>query len=398
MTGASEDGRLLAGLERLNQLVRQLITEGGERVPLQVVVDEARAITNADFSAALLLRTGATDEVEEFAYNAPRELFPEQLPRAVGLLAVPVRARAPMRVDDIRGHHAGVGIPVDHPPIGPLLAAPVIAGGAVLGEVLVANRAGGPTFTGIDERLLDELAAHLATAVTVAATRRAHREVEDERQALTTLALHNIRTPLTVAKGFLSTLRVQYLKLTPEIREEALDAIGRALDRIHGLAEGALLRDDQAPSAHPPAMERIQTVPFVEKVLADCREMAGSIELACMEDDAPPSFLAEPERVSEVLVNLLTNAIRFSPPHGRVVVSCRAEGRSVRFDVTDQGPGIPEAARAGLFDPPSPGSPGGHHERGLWLVSRLVENAGGAVGVVSREGDGSTFWFTLPVE
>src|SRR4051812_32409602 len=113
MATPTVSGRLSIGLTRLSALGRDLIDVEPRLVDLlQRIADEAKVIAEASYSAVVLLRDGAEDEVASFVYNAPRDLFPETLPRLVGLLAVPVRTREPTRIGDLRGHPAGVGIPV----------------------------------------------------------------------------------------------------------------------------------------------------------------------------------------------------------------------------------------------------------------------------------------------
>ena len=130
--GATDERRHVEGLHRVGALARELVTEGSLEVLLQRIADEARDLTGAAYSAVLLVREDGT-EVQYFFYNGPRNLFPTRLPRAVGLLAVPITTRAPARVADIRDHPAAVGIPVEHPPIAALLSVPIIAGDRVLG-------------------------------------------------------------------------------------------------------------------------------------------------------------------------------------------------------------------------------------------------------------------------
>src|SRR5438105_3405463 len=138
--------RQIEGLQRVATLARQLVAEGALEVLLQRIADEARSLTEAAFGAVLLLRESSETEVQHFFYNGPRHLFPARLPRAVGLLGVPIVTRAPARVADIRGHPAAVGIPVEHPPIAALLAAPFLSGDEVLGEVAVADPPDGRQF------------------------------------------------------------------------------------------------------------------------------------------------------------------------------------------------------------------------------------------------------------
>ena len=387
----------VAGLKLLNEMVRELVRTSDSEPALQRVVDDAKRLTGARFSALVVLREGTEDEIQHFVYNAPRELFPSRLPRVVGLLAVPISTRSAARLDDIRGHPAGIGIPVEHPPIKALIAVPLIAGDRVLGELAVANGPDDRVFDETDEALLTELGAHASMALTVAAARQAQDQAEEEHRALVTLALHNIRTPLTVAKGFVATLRQHYDTLTPALREDSFDAIMRALDRIHGLSEGALLRNWEEEERREPNVE-IDPSDLVERLLDDLRPVAGSVVLEfSSESGAPARYVGDAQLTREVLQNLLSNAIRFSPPNESVVVTCRSEGRSIRFDVTDRGPGITPEQQPRLFEPPRPGA-SQRTGRGLWTVRRLVERMGGTVGVTSRKGEGSTFWITLPVE
>jgi two-component system OmpR family sensor kinase len=106
--------------------------------------------------------------------------------------------------------------------------------------------------------------------------------------------------------------------------------------------------------------------------------------------------------VREVLDNLVGNALKHAPPDSPVVVSARSEGDQVRFDVRDQGQGIPEGEQAALFERWSRTDssrakqlPG--YGLGLSIVKRLVTAHGGSLGVSSRLGEGATFWVTFPV-
>ena len=143
----------------------------------------------------------------------------------------------------------------------------------------------------------------------------------------------------------------------------------------------------------------VEARPLVDALLTDLRD-AGPVQLAgVVDDDVPTAFPGDQRLVREALDNLLTNAIKFSPAGRAVTIPARKEGRSVRFDVTDRGPGIPPEEQARLFRPASgvalAARRGGG--RGLSIVRRLVEGHGGTVGVSSRPGHGSTFWVTFPL-
>lgn len=403
MDDLTDGQRRLAGYQRLNELARELLSEPSLDVLLVRIADAAKSLVGADFSALLLLRDGSTDEVANFAYNAPRELFPHQLPRVVGLLAVPIATGAVARIDDIRGHPAGVGIPVEHPPIAALLAAPVALEGRVVGELVVANGPDRPVFDDIDEAITVELAGHAAIAVSLAVARMAEARLDATRRALLDVALHNIRTPLTVAKGFLSTIRRHGDRLGEDDRVNAFDAIQRAHERIQELAEGALLDDPHRDSGEAPTNEAIDVRALMAEIVAWASDLARGVGVEMsMAPAAPEAFVGDRRLVRELIDNLVSNAVLHSRSGQVVRLTARAEGSSIRFDVTDRGPGISPADQGRVFEQfyrtqhsVDTGVPGSG--LGLWIARRLADLQGGAVGLSSRSGQGSTFWVTFPL-
>ncbi|MDQ1444199.1 MAG: two-component system, OmpR family, sensor kinase [Acidimicrobiaceae bacterium] len=402
MHDVTDDRRHAKGLKTLNGLARELLAESSLDVLLTRIVDAAKDLTRADFSALITVHDNGP-EIDHFVYNAPRDLFPARLPRVVGLLAVPVKTKTVARINDIRGHPAGVGIPVEHPPIAALLAAPILVDDQVVGELAVANGPERQPFDEIDEAMLTELAAHGAIAVSLVKARESQQEAAAARRALMDTALHNIRTPLTVAKGFMATLHQHYDALSATERTEAFAAVDRAHDRIQRLAEGALLDEPMGVSpAGKPAV--IDVAGLGRAISEDTMGLAADVTLQWMcEDDAPPSFRSDPQLVRELLDNLVSNAVKHAPPTSEVIVTVRREGDSVRFDVSDRGQGIPAEEQARVFEQfyrtrqsVAAGVPG--TGLGLWIVRRLSDLLGGTVGLSSRPGEGTTFWVTFPCE
>ena len=392
------------GLRRLAGLSRDLLTTAPTvNATLQSMAAEAKAITGAAYSALLLLREGSTTESSHFVYDAPRHLFPERMPRAVGLLAVPVTARAPARLDDMRGHPAGVGLPGVHPPLGPLLAVPLLAGDEVLGLLAVANPPGAAVFDDLDEALLEDLAVHVCVAVRWAQAAERNREVSLRRQEIVDQARHDIRTPLGAGKGYASLLSTRMDRMSPAQVATALEGLRNAFDRIEAFTARLLVDDRLSAVGVTPRWAEVDVVALLEQVRRDAVATTGREDAVLVhhEPDAPATLAGDPEHVREVVDNLVGNALKYGGSAGPVRITVRAEGDQVRLDVRDEGPGIPEGEQAVLFERWSrtdaaraallPGL-----GLGLSIVKRLVLAHGGLLGVSSQPGDGATFWVTFP--
>lgn len=393
------------GLRRVAAVSRQLMTQQPS-VPavIQLVVSEAKLLLGASYSALLLLREGSLTETSHFVYDAPRHLFPTRMPRVVGLLSVPVTSRGPARLDDIRGHPAGVGLPGVHPPIGPLLAVPILAGEEVIGELAVANNPEGRVFDEVDEQLLQDLAAH--TAVTVRWAQQAERIREQEllRQEVVDTARHDIRTPLAVGKGYALLLARKLDRMSPEQVTTALAGLTGAFDRIESFTDRLLFDERQELVGVRPNWALIDLVAMLGSLCRDAEAATGRDAVQVEIDPCAPTHVAgDPEMVREVLDNLVGNALKHSPEDRPVVVIVRSEGDQVRLDVRDEGPGIAHGEQAALFERWTRTDSSRTRQMpgfglGLSIVKRLVIAHGGTLGVSSQSGDGATFWVTFPRE
>jgi signal transduction histidine kinase len=145
----------------------------------------------------------------------------------------------------------------------------------------------------------------------------------------------------------------------------------------------------------------------VHRSAAEQRKLTLRTEI----DPGLPEVFADPDRLQLVFTNLLTNAIRYSQPGGEIVIRARAEDEStgqagsallktnlIRFEVVDNGPGVPVEHQSGLFEKffRVPGSPAGGAGLGLFIARGIVQAHDGRIGITSEAGKGATFWFTIP--
>jgi signal transduction histidine kinase len=393
------------GLRRVSEAGRMLLSEPPSiaRV-LQSLVTAAKELVGAQYSALVILKTGSTSEISHFVYDAPRHLFPERMPRIVGLLAVPINARGPARLDDMRGHPAGVGLPGVHPPMGPLIAVPILAGEEVIGELAVANSPEGRVFDEVDEQLVVDLAAHVGVAYRWAQQAERIRELELMRQEVVDTARHDIRTPLGAGKGYALLLARKLDRLNPEQIAVALEGLVGSFDRIESFTERLLMDERQELVGVDPHWSVVDVLDLLDRVRRDVEVTTGREALSVVAAEGCPIELAgDAEMVREVIDNLVGNALKHSAPDALVVVTVRQEGSQVRIDVRDSGPGIPESEQAALFERWSRTDSSRARQvpgfgLGLSIVKRLVTAHGGTLGVSSRPGDGATFWVAFPTQ
>jgi signal transduction histidine kinase len=223
--------------------------------------------------------------------------------------------------------------------------------------------------------------------------------LEQLRRNMTSDVAHELRTPLSNIRGYLEAIQDGMVEPTPELivslHEEAL-LLSQLVDDLQelALAEAGQIELKREPVPLPELIERTITalLPLIqEKKLQVRTEFSPQLE----------PVNADHRRVSQVLRNLLTNAIRYTPTGGTITISARCQGDKVEVSVQDSGIGIDPDHLPFLFerfyrvDQSRTRSTGGAG-LGLAIVKQLVQAQGGEVNVASQVGAGTTFIFTLP--
>jgi len=298
--------------------------------------------------------------------------------------------------------------------IGACWSSPVRSRSAVVGTFAVYDRR--PHEPDERERELVRRFTHLAS-IAVAhdgamSEREARYEAEMARQSaeranhaksqFVTSLSHELRTPLQSITGFTESL--QTLDLRPQRRQQALDGISAASKHILSIVDDVLDLARVEAGAMPIALERVDAAAVAAATVALARPLADRRGIAVRCDGPPVEVTADRRRLHQVLLNLVSNAIRFS--ESGTVVTIRTDGEmsdspgTARVLVIDQGPGIPGDLLARLFVPfdrlgADAGREGGAG-LGLVLARRLAEAMGGTFDLDSTVGAGTTFTITLP--
>ena len=210
-------------------------------------------------------------------------------------------------------------------------------------------------------------------------------------------AAHELRTPLTNLQGYLEALRdgvIEADAATYESLHEEADRLVRLSRSLDALAEG----DAGASPARLVELDLTGAIRSALELAAPSIERAG----LRLHDDLPDALpaRADPDRLAQVLANLLSNAVRYTPRGGVVTVRAERRPADVLVSVSNTGEGIPPEDLERVFErfyrvEKSRDRARGGAGIGLAIVKQLVESSGGRVGAES--GDGQTrFWFSLP--
>jgi signal transduction histidine kinase len=217
-------------------------------------------------------------------------------------------------------------------------------------------------------------------------------------------ASHELRSPLTSVQGFAELLMLERDQLTPaqaDTVEIILDNTRHLVRLLNDLLD--LARSDAGRLTIKPVPTEVG--PLVAEAVRTMRGQTEAAEQVLVEEVAEglPPLRVDPDRIRQVLLNLLTNAHEYCPERASIRVSAQQIGAEVEISVTDDGPGIPASQLEHIFERFTRGDAGltqrvGGTGLGLAISKSLVELHGGSIDAESVPGEGSTFRITLPTE
>jgi signal transduction histidine kinase len=396
-----------SGEERLRRLVEAGIRVNAENSldgVLQAVVDAARDVIGARYAALGVLDASRT-AVDKFvtsgltAEEARRIGSP---PTGKGILGLLIANPTPLRLADLAAHPKAHGFPEHHPPMRSFLGVPIAGRKGVIGNLYLTDKADDSPFTPDDEAVAVLLAASAAVAVDNATLYEESqrllqevRSVQASRDRFFAMINHEVRNALTAVYGWSDLLLRKLGDDPPRAAREVSESAERALTLLNDLLDLSRLEADRLR----PTIRGTDARNLVQDAVASLEPIAAQRAIHLVTEGLGDELPCEtdPQRVRQILINLLSNAVRHSPAEGTVRVVLRADERCLWFDVVDRGPGIAASEQSRIFEAFQRAT---SDERGtglgLTLSRQLAALLGGRLRLISELGVGSTFTLEVP--
>jgi two-component system sensor histidine kinase KdpD len=267
----------------------------------------------------------------------------------------------------------------------------------------------GQTLSGQRRRLLTALSQPLAQALARAQladdleAARLHGETEQLRSALLASVSHDLRTPLTAMRGSIDSLLALGEAIPLEDRRELLEGTRDEAERLDRYIQNLLDMTRLGHGALKLARDWVSPADIVGSSLNRLRAVLAPLQVSTDVPSELPLLFVHAALIEQALVNVMENAARFSPVHGRLQLSAGANDEEIFFSVSDEGPGIPEDERAKIFDmfyTAARGDRGGQGTGlGLAICQGMVGAHGGRISVANGiDGRGTCITLHLPLQ
>jgi signal transduction histidine kinase len=224
------------------------------------------------------------------------------------------------------------------------------------------------------------------------------RELERFKKEMIGVVSHELKSPLSSVGCFLTSLSAGVFgELNPRAKDK-VERTNNSVKRLMGLVKELLYLDRLGLAMSP---EEITVAEIINASVDTVKELSQQLGIEIIVKSEGAKVSADRNRLVQVIVNLLSNAMKFSPPQGKVTIETRQGDGWFECRVSDQGRGIPETFRKQIFEPFKQIDTKDVATKkgtglGLTISRSIVEQHGGTIGVDSVEGKGSTFWFKIP--
>lgn len=401
-------GRRADQLEAVNRVARALSSTLDQQAAFDLFIREVQSVFRFD-RLAIVLADGDEAEVMANSGRAEDELFPKKTRRPVaGSILERVLASAetitrgdmganPQYPEERELAKAGLQSRV---------VAPLNAGGRLLGMISV-SREQPDAFTREEVDIVTLLGRQVASAVQNIRTFAAERNAAEELRRLSalradfvSLVSHELRAPMASIIGCATTLRERWRELQPDQRESFLALIADETMRLSTLIGDVLDTSRIEAGTFTYVYADVDLGDLVRETVAMVALGHDEVTLRTVVKSPLPRVRGDRERLRQLLLNLLTNAAKYTVAGDEIEVNAGSTDGVVTISVRDHGPGIPPDQQAFVFEKFGRLNPGGKSKPGaglgLFIARSIAEAHGGSLQLVSDGGAGATFTLSLP--
>ena len=229
-----------------------------------------------------------------------------------------------------------------------------------------------------------------------------NRQLENLRETFLAMLGHELQTPVSIIKGYTSTLARNDGRWDRETLQNGLQIIEEESDRLGRVMNKLLMASRISTGTSVLKKEPIQLSVLANKIMRRLQKMTSVHNFEISFDSAFPPVSADPELIEEVMVNLVENAVKYSPGGGKITISGSYDGKQAKVTVTDEGIGIPTEELKHIFErfhrvDEGPARAVKGLGLGLYLCKMIIEAHNGTIEVSSQLEKGSQFTFSLPL-
>ncbi len=224
---------------------------------------------------------------------------------------------------------------------------------------------------------------------------------EKQKDLFIGMASHELKTPVTSVKGYVQLLSAKYKDSEDEFLKKALDTIDKQILVLTSLISDLLNLSKMKRGGLQLTKTEFEINELIENRVSQIRIVNPNHSIS-FKNTASTTIIADRERLGQVVTNFLTNAVKYAPESKNIEVSCLIEDDTIRVSVKDYGIGIKEENKERIFkrfyreegkdENTFPG-----FGIGLYIAADIIKKHRGTIGVDSEKGEGSTFYFTIPI-
>ena len=393
-------------LELLNETGKTLAAELDINKILQQVTDATTRLSGAAFGAFFYNKTDSKGE-SYLLYTlsgAPLEAFEKfGIPRNTAVFDTTFSGRGTLRSDDITkdpryGKNAPhKGMPAGHLPVVSYLAVPVFSQtGIVIGGLFFGHPEAG-MFKDEHELLVEAIASQAAIALENAKLYQEVQSISARKDEFIGFTSHELKTPLTTMSGYL-----QLMEETPEISQKLLPRIKKQVDRLSAIITDLLDLSKIQAGKFELNKTTVSLATLIKDSVESARQLSTTHEIQCHLPKEDLMLHIDSTKMSQVLINILSNAIKYSPDNKKITVTVERIGDEVKISIQDRGIGIATEHFDKIFtqfyrittdENKTPGL-----GLGLYLCKEFVEAHHGKIWSEGEQGKGTIIHIMLPIK